>query len=65
MCANTYIIICSVSQTSCDHSGTPKWESELSYEGGGRGTAQPWPGRNSHRGRDENATELMKIKVLF
>lgn len=46
MCANTYVVICSVSQTSCNPSGTPKWESELSYKGRGRGTAsaQPWPG---------------------
>lgn len=52
MCANTYVIICSVSQPSRDHSGTLKRESELSYEGGGRGTAtaQPWEEESKGKG---------------
>lgn len=51
MCANTCVIVCSGSQTSCDHSNTPTWESELSYASRGRGAAcaQPWAGRNNHR----------------
>lgn len=44
MCANTYAVICSVSQTSCNHSGTPKREVSSATKAEGEEPPLPSPG---------------------
>lgn len=44
MCANTYAVICSVSQTSCNHSGTPKREVSSATKAEGEELPLPSPG---------------------
>jgi len=66
MYANTCVIICPVSQTSRDPGSIPNGKASSAMKAEGEELPLPSPGLGgTDRGRDENAAELMKNKILF